>query len=163
MSGGTYARDTSGGGPADYTFNSYNDGTVVDTVGHGGAEYWFLSSSTNHSTTATDSNDAASIALPNTNAGGWWVVVLTAADYTQGGAVPTTNPLNPVTAGEVLTVGYHYSDTSGSAENTSATQYQWQTSSSQLPTDASFTDIARATARHTRRQARTAHIICGSG
>jgi hypothetical protein len=158
--GGVYSRDTTGGGPAAYIFDSYGDGTVKDTIGHGSSEYWFLSSSTSHSTTAIDSSDTASLALPDTNSGGWWVGVLTGADYSQAGAVPTTNPLNPVVAGVVLTVGYHYSDPSGSAENISATQYQWQSSSSQPPTDASFTDISGATSQtYTTSGANSTHYL----
>ena len=158
--GGAYSRDTNGGGPADYIFNSYNDSTVKDPTGHGSSEYWFLSSTTSHSTVAIDSNDSASIALPDTNLGGWWEGVLTAADYSQAGAVPTTNPLGPVVAGEVLTGGYHYSDPSGSAENTSGTQYQWQSSSSQPPIDASFTDIPGATGQtYTTSGANSTHYL----
>ena len=158
--GGAYSRDTSGGGPVAYIFNSYNDSTVKDTLPHGGAGYWFLSSSTSHTTTAIDSNDAANIALPDTNSGGWWESVLTAVDYSQGGAVPTTTPLLAVYATEVLTVGYRYSNPSGSAENTSATQYQWQTSSSQPPTDASFADIPGATSQmYTTSSANSMHYL----
>ncbi len=150
--GGTYTwspTSVSGGaftGSYDYFYNSCNDPIPMDTKSYGLIYEWFLSSSTNHSTPAADADVIQYGALPGASGvDDWDTHVVTTVDRSQGGILPTTSPEAGVTAGEVLTVGYLYSDVSGSAENTSATTFQWQSSTSQPPTDASFTDVVAET------------------